>query len=82
MKTCCNLGWRPKQIAMDYRDSSWMAVMLEIMGEQDGLAFMKNLRPRIFICHRNLRLTYADDHRYKPEERLVKEGCLLCALEK
>ena len=24
-------------------DSSWMAVMLEIMGEQDGLAFMKKL---------------------------------------
>ena len=28
--------WRPKQIAMDFRDSSWMAVMLEIMGEQEG----------------------------------------------
>ena len=28
--------WRPKQIAMDYRDSSWMAVMLESWATPKG----------------------------------------------
>ena len=45
--------WRPKQIAMDFRDSSWMAVMLEIMGEQEGLAFMKKLAAKDLYMREN-----------------------------
>ena len=48
--------WRPKQIAMDYRDSSWMAVMLEIMGEQEGLAFMKKLAAKDLYMRENKNL--------------------------
>ena len=45
--------WKPKQIAMDYRDSSWMAVMLEIMGEAEGLAFMKKLAAKDLYMREN-----------------------------
>jgi iron(III) transport system substrate-binding protein len=45
--------WRPKQIAMDYRDSSWMAVMLEIMGEAEGIAFMKKLAAKDLYMREN-----------------------------
>ena len=48
--------WRPKQIAMDFRDSSWMAVMLEIMGEQEGLAFMKKLAAKDLYMRENKNL--------------------------
>jgi len=48
--------WRPKQIAMDYRDSSWMAVMLEIMGEAEGLAFMKKLAAKDLYMRENKNL--------------------------
>jgi iron(III) transport system substrate-binding protein len=48
--------WRPKQIAMDYRDSSWMAVMLEIMGETEGLAFMKKLAAKDLYMRENKNL--------------------------
>jgi iron(III) transport system substrate-binding protein len=48
--------WRPKQIAMDYRDSSWMAVMLEIMGEGEGLAFMKKLAAKDLYMRENKNL--------------------------
>jgi iron(III) transport system substrate-binding protein len=45
--------WRPKQIAMDYRDSSWMAVILEIMGEAEGIAFMKKLAAKDLYMREN-----------------------------
>ena len=76
--------WRPKQIAMDYRDSSWMAVMLEIMGEQDGLAFMKKLAAKDLYMRENKNLltqllaagefpilanTYLDTHMQNSESR-------------
>ena len=48
--------WRPKQIAMDYRDSSWMAVMLEIMGEAEGIAFMKKLAAKDLYMRENKNL--------------------------
>jgi iron(III) transport system substrate-binding protein len=48
--------WGPKQIAMDYRDSSWMAVMLEIMGEAEGLAFMKKLAAKDLYMRENKNL--------------------------
>ena len=48
--------WRSKQIAMDYRDSSWMAVMLEIMGETEGLAFMKKLAAKDLYMRENKNL--------------------------
>ena len=48
--------WRPKQIAMDYRDSSWMAVMLEIMGDSEGLAFMKKLAAKDLYMRENKNL--------------------------
>jgi iron(III) transport system substrate-binding protein len=48
--------WRPKQIAMDYRDSSWMAVMLEIMGEQEGIGFMKKLAAKDLYMRENKNL--------------------------
>ncbi|MGZ9173972.1 MAG: ABC transporter substrate-binding protein [Candidatus Binatia bacterium] len=48
--------WRPKQIAMDYRDSSWMAVMLEIMGEAEGLGFMKKLAAKDLYMRENKNL--------------------------
>ena len=48
--------WRPKQIAMDYRDSSWMAVMLEIMGETEGIAFMKKLAAKDLYMRENKNL--------------------------
>jgi iron(III) transport system substrate-binding protein len=48
--------WRPKQIAMDYRDSSWMAVMLEIMGEAEGLVFMKKLAAKDLYMRENKNL--------------------------
>jgi iron(III) transport system substrate-binding protein len=48
--------WRPKQIAMDFRDSSWMAVMLEIMGEAEGLAFMKKLAAKDLYMRENKNL--------------------------
>jgi iron(III) transport system substrate-binding protein len=48
--------WRPKQIAMDFRDRSWMAVMLEIMGEQEGLAFMKKLAAKDLYMRENKNL--------------------------
>lgn len=48
--------WRPKQIAMDYRDSSWMAVMLEIMGEQEGLSFMRKLAAKDLYMRENKNL--------------------------
>ncbi|HSQ11965.1 MAG TPA: extracellular solute-binding protein, partial [Candidatus Deferrimicrobium sp.] len=48
--------WRPKQIAMDYRDSSWMAVMLEIMGDAEGLAFMKKLAAKDLYMRENKNL--------------------------
>jgi len=37
---------------MDYRDSSWMAVMLEIMGEAEGIAFMKKLAAKDLYMRR------------------------------
>jgi len=48
--------WRPKQIAMDYRDSSWMAVMLEIMGEAEGISFMKKLAAKDLYMRENKNL--------------------------
>ena len=48
--------WRPQQIAMDYRDSSWMAVMLEIMGETEGIAFMKKLAAKDLYMRENKNL--------------------------
>ncbi len=48
--------WRPQQIAMDYRDSSWMAVMLEIMGEAEGIAFMKKLAAKDLYMRENKNL--------------------------
>ena len=35
--------WKGKKIAMDYRDQTWFSVMLEIMGQEAGLEFMKKL---------------------------------------
>ncbi|HLN86757.1 MAG TPA: extracellular solute-binding protein, partial [Candidatus Limnocylindrales bacterium] len=48
--------WRPKQIAMDFRDSSWMAVMLEIMGDAEGIAFMKKLAAKDLYMRENKNL--------------------------
>ena len=48
--------WRPQQIAMDYRDSSWMAVILEIMGEAEGIAFMKKLAAKDLYMRENKNL--------------------------
>ena len=48
--------WKAKQIAMDYRDSSWMAVMLEIMGEKEGLSFMRKLAAKDLYMRENKNL--------------------------
>jgi len=38
-----NPRWIGKKLAMDYRDQPWFAVMLNILGKQQGLEFMRKL---------------------------------------
>lgn len=38
-----NPRWKGKKIAMDYREQPWFAVMLDILGKEKGLDFMRKL---------------------------------------
>ena len=48
-----NARWKKQEIAMDYRDSTWFAVMMEIMGENEGLNFMKRLAAKDLYMREN-----------------------------
>jgi iron(III) transport system substrate-binding protein len=48
-----NPRWKKQEIAMDYRDSTWFAVMMEIMGENEGLNFMKRLAAKDLYMREN-----------------------------
>jgi iron(III) transport system substrate-binding protein len=45
--------WKKQEIGMDYRDSTWFAVMMEIMGESEGLNFMKRLAAQDLYMREN-----------------------------
>ena len=45
--------WKPQEIGMDYRDNTWFAVMMEIMGEREGLNFMKRLAAQNLYMREN-----------------------------
>jgi len=45
--------WKKQEIGMDYRDSTWFAVMMEIMGEREGLNFMKRLAAKELYMREN-----------------------------
>ncbi|MFC1816600.1 ABC transporter substrate-binding protein [Thermodesulfobacteriota bacterium] len=45
--------WKGKKIAMDYREQTWFAVMLEILGEEKGLDFMRRLAEQDLYLREN-----------------------------
>jgi iron(III) transport system substrate-binding protein len=45
--------WKSQEIGMDYRDNTWFAVMMEIMGEGEGLNFMKRLAAKDLYMREN-----------------------------
>jgi ABC-type Fe3+ transport system substrate-binding protein len=48
-----NPQWKSQEIGMDYRDNTWFAVMMEIMGEREGLSFMKRLAAKDLYMREN-----------------------------
>jgi len=45
--------WKKQEIGMDYRDNVWFAVMMEIMGESEGLNFMERLAAKDLYMREN-----------------------------